>query len=161
MGRRGLGVSAQKQAGTREETRVVDWLKDHGWPRARRIAPGGTSDKGDIEWTTGVIVEVKHRRTTTSNAGLGQPGHLELEAWMTELDVEILHADARYGWLIVKRSGTTDVGQYWAYIRLGDLAYMLSGADGLRHSVADAVICMTVDAAHQIMRTSAFLPVPL
>ena len=143
-------MSRQKQAGTREETRVVDWLRGKGWldpsphPQwPRRIENHGGRDMADVLWCPGVVVEVKHRRTSTSNAGLGQPGARELAGWMNELAVEVENSRSTLGWLIVKRSGTTDVSQWWAYIPMDDLAYLL---DGDVETAGTEPACMTVAA---------------
>lgn len=141
-------MSKNGAVGTREETRVVNWLQAHGWGDARRIEKHGSKDNGDVLWTSRVIVEVKHRRTSTSNAGLGQPGTAELAGWMAELEAERKNADADFGWLIVKRSGTTDVGQWWAYIRLRDLVGLSESA---LVDVGSAPVCMTVATAEVLM----------
>lgn len=117
-------MSLQKQAGTSAESAVVKYLHDHGHPEARRLVLAGSADQGDVWVTHGVIAEVKHRRTTTSNAGVGQPGKAELAKWMAEAETERINARADIAVLIVKRSGTTNVGDWWAYLPLwavGDL----------------------------------------
>lgn len=147
-------MSRQKQSGTQAETQVVKWLQAHGWADAERLALSGATDKGDVKWVKGVIIEVKHRRTTTSNAGLGQPGHLELAGWMGELEAERKNANADRAWLIVKRSGTTDVGQWWAYTPMHQLAGLWGVA--LDVDVAHAPVCMTVSSAAALMEGAGY-----
>lgn len=108
-------MTKQKAVGTSAETALVNWLHLNGYPEARRIALAGRGDRGDVEICPGVVAEVKSRRPTTSNAGVGQPGKAELLSWMHELAAECENGGYPHGWLIVKRTGTTKVNEWWAY----------------------------------------------
>lgn len=53
-------ANKSKQKGTRAETRVVDYLRDHGFTESKRIALHGSKDMGDVEVGTGHhILEIK------------------------------------------------------------------------------------------------------
>lgn len=53
-------ANKSKTKGTAAETRVVKYLKDHGFTEAKRIALHGSKDMGDVEVGTGFhILEVK------------------------------------------------------------------------------------------------------
>lgn len=53
-------ANKSKAKGTAAETRVVKYLKDHGFTEAKRIALHGSKDMGDIEIGTGMhILEIK------------------------------------------------------------------------------------------------------
>lgn len=113
-------MNKPKAIGTAAETAVVRWLKTSGFPGADRRTLQGSNDRGDILVCPGFIIEVKVRGRASS-AALGQPGPAQLEGWMAELETEMSNAQAKHGFLIVKRKGTTDPGQWWAYARYGYL----------------------------------------
>jgi hypothetical protein len=59
-------------------------------------------DRGDLTGWPGVVVEAKNC------------ARLELAAWVDQLEAEIVEARADTGVVIIKRKGTSDVGQYYA-----------------------------------------------
>lgn len=89
--------------GRRAEIAVAEYLAEHGHPYAEPTRRSGwADDRGDIDGIPGVVVEVKDQQRHT------------LPAWLRELEVEIVNAGATTGVLIVKRRGTSDVGQWFA-----------------------------------------------
>lgn len=57
-------MNKSKRQGTKEETDIVAWLRDNGFPQARRLAEGGSNDEGDVEaWPGGPVIECKARET--------------------------------------------------------------------------------------------------
>ena len=142
--------SRSKQAGTATESAVVKWARAHGFPQARREVLHGSSDQGDVMLcdTPKVIVEVKHRRTSNGNAAVGQPGEKELDGWLRETHAEMLNSKATYGLLVVKRSRTTDVGQWWCYMRIIDFAALHADVMAPRQALGfSAWICMPFSVA--------------
>jgi len=93
-----------KKRGTEHESQCVRWLKRHGWGFARRITQKGAKDEGDIVLGDGVpiMVEAKNEKTIT------------LALYAKEMEAQIENALAETGVVIIKRRGTTDVGQYYA-----------------------------------------------
>lgn len=89
--------------GTRAETALVNWLKEHGRPNVERRALQGTRDRGDIAGTPGVVWEVK--------AG----ARLEIPRWLAETASEKANDGAGVGLLVVKPKGFGDarVGDWW------------------------------------------------
>lgn len=87
------------------EQAVAEWLRDRGYPEAERRVMHGLNDMGDIAGVPDLVIEAKncHR--------------LDLRAWLDETEHERLNAGEPYGVLVVKRSGTTDVGQAYAVDR--------------------------------------------
>ena len=75
-------MSASKAKGTRFESDVVGYLKEHGFQWAERRAQGGSKDRGDIAGVLGWVLEckaekaislagyVEEARTEGGNAGL-------------------------------------------------------------------------------------------
>lgn len=119
-------MTRSKAIGTRDETAVVKWLHAKGFDKARRYAPQGQNDKGDVEVCEGFILEVKHRNPRNSNSSLGQPGEKELLGWLWELDAEMNNYYQEtevpvFGALVVKRKGTTSPGNWWAYVFTRDV----------------------------------------
>lgn len=92
-----------KQRGTAHESRIVQWLRVHGWPYARRITQKGSRDEGDIRLADGVpvMIEAKNEKSIT------------IGAYIAELDAQCVNADCDQGVVIIKRRGTTDVGKYY------------------------------------------------
>jgi hypothetical protein len=97
-------TNRSKGIGTFHESHVVRWLKRNGWPYARRITLKGARDEGDIALGDGVPVAVEAKAEKT----------ITLAEYIRELEVEIVNANAETGVVIIKRRGTTDVGQYYA-----------------------------------------------
>ena len=50
-----------KAKGSRWETAVAKYLRDHGWPEAFRLAPAGDADCGDIGGVSGWAFECRDR----------------------------------------------------------------------------------------------------
>jgi hypothetical protein len=101
----------QKQLGTSTESAVVTWFRDRShsfWKHAQRLALRGAKDEGDVTLGDGipVVIEVKGLRGSTSTVNLG--------GFVKELDAEIINRGAETGVIIIKRKGTTDVGEYYA-----------------------------------------------
>ena len=92
--------------GTQHESAIVNWLKDHGWPYARRLAKEGAKDKGDVTLGDGypLTIEAKNRKG------------FDLAGTQRELKAEMANADVPWGFAIHKKKGTTDVGQYYAVL---------------------------------------------
>ena len=90
-------MSKSKQKGTRAENHVVAYLKEF-FPYAERRALAGINDKGDVTGIPGVVVEVKDHSKIT----------------LSELDQEMLNADASTGAVVAKKRGTLDVGDWYA-----------------------------------------------
>ena len=95
-------MSKQKQKGTAAETAVVNWLKSQGRKHVERRTLNGSSDRGDIAGLPGVVIEVKNHKT------------MKLSEWLSELEVEMHNDKADTGVVIHKKSGTTNVGNWYA-----------------------------------------------
>ena len=147
-------MTIQKQAGTAAETAFVRYALANGFLTARRETLFGSGDRGDVRLAESVIVELKHRRTTTGNAALGQPGAKELAGWMAETERERINAGATYAALVVKRAGTTDVGQWWCYIPMWQLAHLWGFHPDLSNGRSQSPICMTVDSWFDLLKAA-------
>jgi hypothetical protein len=116
-------VNPPRKKGTAAESALVAWLRGHGHPDARRNAPNGSRDVGDIggietPCTTSpcfiahdvVVVEVKSVRDLARGINEG----------LAELEVEKYNAGTGHGVLVVKRVGKGDPGEWLAIRRVAD-----------------------------------------
>lgn len=105
-------VNKPKAIGTRTETAVVRYLREHGWPAAERRALRGTCDAGDITGTPGICWSVKGgvAAETASDA--------QINTWRHQLDQQQQYAHADVAVLVVKRRGhsTASAGAWWAVL---------------------------------------------
>jgi hypothetical protein len=92
-------MTAARSKGTRWETAIVDYLRDHGWPHAERRALNGVRDKGDIAGLPGVVIEAKDHA-----------GHNALAGWVDEATAEALNAGAHHAIVWHKRRGKASPG---------------------------------------------------
>jgi hypothetical protein len=94
-------MNPSKVRGTRAETAVVTYLREHGYPHAERRALNGAKDRGDIAGLPGIVVEVKDH---------GAP---RLGTWIDEAKTERDNDGARLGVCLHKRRGKGDVGDWF------------------------------------------------
>lgn len=88
-----------KAIGTRGETAVTRYARDHGFPLADRRPLKGTLDEGDVLLTVGAIAEVK-----TGKTAQGASYNQKL-AWLAETERERVNARADVAILVVQRKG--------------------------------------------------------
>lgn len=104
-----MGMNKSKAKGTKVETTLVNYLKDAGFPDARRKPPTGSLDKGDVDLTVHplIIAECKYASGTHG---------VKLTQWMRELDAEVTNSGATFGLLVAKQAGAGDkaVGRWVA-----------------------------------------------
>lgn len=110
-----------RDIGTRAETAVVRYLRDHGWPHAERRALRGNQDAGDITGTPGVCWSVK------AGEYARQPSDRQVAQWLAELETQRVNAGAAHGLLITRRHRTGDPGHWWAYIPAATLTALVDG----------------------------------
>ena len=115
-------MNRPKAKGTWGETHAVKWFRENGFPGADRKALKGNKDCGDLDLCPGVVAEVKNVKLAT-----GVPAKGQLTEWMRQAEVERQNAGAAYCILIVKRPGTQDVGQWFAYLPLNQIQDLVCG----------------------------------
>lgn len=110
--------------GTEHESRVRTWLRGHGWPYADRRPKNGAKDLGDLRLSERIkfVIEAKNAKSTTDKAAIG--------SMVKELEVEVANDQAEAGAVILKRRGTTDVGEYYAIMPVKYLNTLLLKAYG-------------------------------
>ncbi len=136
-----------KQIGTAAETAVVRYLQLHGFAHAERRALRGTVDAGDIAGTPGVCWEVKGGEAAKSASDK------QVESWLSDTDIETIHADADLGILVMQRAGygPTRCGSWWAVMRW---QYMVPSTQ--RGPMADMPIRLTLETACTFLRMNGY-----
>ena len=108
-----------RQAGSRFEREVADYLAEHVDDRIDRRVKGGAKDKGDIgglrHMGQRVVIECKN----TSRINLG--------AWMNEAHTAMGNDDAGVALILHKRHGKGQPGDQWVTTTLDDLIALITG----------------------------------
>ena len=107
-----MSGSRSRNKGARAERAVVAWLRQNGYPDARRYLAGDGLQPGDIDAIPAVCLEVK------SQARYDLPG------WLRQTITEA--GPDRLPVLIVHPNGVADVGDWWAICRLSDFLPLLA-----------------------------------
>ncbi len=137
-------TAANRNRGAVTERMVVTWLRAHGWPDAeRRLVTGHRTrsrtrpDHGDVTGTP-ICWQVKSLRPVNA-------AERRVPAWMAETEAQRQASGADIGVLVVRRDGTSDVGEWWAWLRLDAVAHLIDtpwcvpSSAPMRLTVADAV----------------------
>ncbi len=92
-------MSASKQKGTRWESRIVDFLSEHGFTWADRVPLSGKSDRGDVTIGPGSpVIEAKDKAR-----------HAFAE-WLDEANAEAVNTGAPFGVVWAHRRGKGSPG---------------------------------------------------
>jgi hypothetical protein len=92
--------------GTQLETAARNWLRENGWPFARRLTKEGAIDKGDLTLGDGIPVTIECKNEKKIDLAGGQ----------RELIVEMKNNGHDWGFTLHKKRGTTNVGDYYAVL---------------------------------------------
>ena len=101
--------ASARQAGTKWETAICDYLRTQGWPHAERRAKTGALDKGDITGLPGVVIEAKNTAAFT------------LSTFVKEAKQEAVNADATAWAAWIKRPGKSSPAD--AYVLMDGEAF--------------------------------------
>lgn len=97
----------QRDKGARGERAVVAYLRQNGYPDARRYLAGDGRQPGDIDAVPGVSIEVKNCATYTISAWVAQA----VEEAGPRTPVVFMHP---------KGVALENVGEWWAVMRVAD-----------------------------------------
>lgn len=143
---------ADTNRGKDTERKVVAWLRDNGWPHAERTITTGASngartrdDLGDITGTPAITWQVKSLRPANR-------AERAVDGWMVEVAMQSRAASSDVGVLVVRREGTADVGEWWAWLSVHDLI-SLHGTFEIQPA---GHVRMTVDQAATMLRRSGY-----
>lgn len=111
-------TAANARRGKTTEQAVALWLRGHGFPGAERIVRTGyrvagreMPDGADIAVCPGVVSQVKSLRPANR-------AEREVDGWIVETEQQRQQAGAAVAVLVVRRDGTADVGEWWAWLPL-------------------------------------------
>jgi hypothetical protein len=140
--------------GTKGETAVVRWAREHGFGHADRLTKTGNHDRGDVLLCPGVMAEVKN----VAGAAQRGPRPAELTEWMRQTEVERANGRHDVGILIVKRGGTTDVGRWWAYVTAWTLAEIVTASSVAlaEREFLEAPVSLTVADLAALLRAAGW-----
>ena len=110
-----MSGAASRTRGANAERAVVNYLKQQGWPQARRVLAGDGHQHSDIECWSGISIEVKDRKGS---------------AWPTWRAQAVEQARPEDVVVVMRRTrGITDVGRWPAQMPQDD--YYWLGGQGL------------------------------
>lgn len=109
-------TTPSKRKGSAWELAIAKYLVEQGWVGAERRVAGATLDKGDIYGIIGCVIEAKNEKKIT------------LSDYLKELEIEMKNAKADMGVVMVKKKGTTDVGQGYAVMPISLWATLMKEA---------------------------------
>lgn len=111
--------ASAKQAGTRFERVIADYLAAHIDDRIDRRVKNGARDLGDIgglrHMGQRVVLECK------------DVARLNLAGWVEEAQIEAGNDDALAGLVVHKRRGTADPGDQYVTCTVRDLVALITG----------------------------------
>lgn len=109
-------ANRSKAKGDRAERDVRDWYLEHGYPNAKRTRAGYERDWGDVHpfGNANAVAQVKDCQS------------LRWPAWFHALGEQKRAAGAAVAWLVVKRPGMGDVGEWLAVMTVADHAALLA-----------------------------------
>lgn len=108
-----------KQAGSRFERQVADYLAEHVDDRIDRRVKTGAKDRGDIAGLRhlGQKIVVECKNTSRINLGV----------WSAEAEIQRGNDDAGVGVIVHKRHGKGQPAEQWVTMTLADFVALLTG----------------------------------
>lgn len=131
-------MTRSKDIGTRGETAVTRYAREHGFPLADRRPLKGINDEGDVLLCPGLIAEVKSGKSAQA-ASLGQ-----IRKWLAETERERVNARADHALLVVQRRGhgVERVGDWECWMPYGFIVARRGRTRIITMTLADALdIC--------------------
>ena len=113
-----------RQAGSRFEREVADYLRDNLSQFIDRRVKNGSKDLGDIanvrdSYDNKIVIEVKNVTK------------MSLPQWIKEAKVEAENDGALCGVVVHKRHGNGKPGEQWVTLTLEDLVLLLKGGEAV------------------------------
>lgn len=150
-------TASNRRRGRDTEQAVAKWLRTHGFPHAERCvktgwrtATGECPDPSDVVLAPGCIAQVKSLRPV-NRMERAVPG------WLAETEAQRQAAGAVVALLVVRRDGTADVGEWFAWLPLGrlhDVAWPLSSVKWT--PFPDIPVRLLVADAARLLRAAGF-----
>lgn len=131
--------------GANYERRLAAYLK-RWWPDACRGIRNTYPDPGDIA-EIGPALFVSMKRVEQER----------INPWMAELEEK---AAGRLGLLIVRRKGHADPGEWWCWLRLGDLVHLAGDVTSLHAEQDVSPVRMELRHVMPLLVHSNYAPAP-
>jgi hypothetical protein len=135
---------------------VVGYLHSRGLTGVERavrtgFSAGGRSvaDAGDLTGWPGVCVQVKSLRPANA-------AERETRRWLAETEAQRRQSGASVGLLVVRRWGTTDVGEWWCFLMARDLLHAAEGGPILHTTTAP--VRLELEDAVDLLQTWGWAP---
>lgn len=110
-------MSANKARGTRHESSIVAFLKEHGFTWADRVPLSGNRDRGDVTiGPGGPCIEAKSQN------------RISLAEWLDEANDEARNAGAPFGVVWAKRRGKGSPGDHYVVMDGASFVLLLQQA---------------------------------
>ena len=110
-----------KAAGTRHESLIAGYLREHLDDRIERRTRSGAKDRGDISG-------VRHMGQRIVIEAKDYGGQVKVGPWLNEAEIERGNDDAGVGLVVAKRRGTTKPGEQVVMMTLADLVSLMTGS---------------------------------
>lgn len=101
-----------RNKGARAERAVVAYLRDNGYPDARRYLAGDGRQPGDVDAIPGVSIEVKDQAAYS------------ISAWVAQA-IDEAGERVPMVWMHPKGVRVDDVGNWWCVMRVSDVVGLL------------------------------------
>lgn len=103
-------TNRNKAKGDRAERAARDWYRANGWHGAERTRAGYQRDAGDLHLLGDLLAVASVKDCQT----------VRWRAWLADLADQKLTALAAVAWLVVKRPGMGDPGEWLAVMTVAD-----------------------------------------
>lgn len=135
--------------GATAEAKVARWLRPW-WPDACRAIRATSPDPGDIDCTSpGLWWSVKNRQQERT------------AAWMAELSSKAgIPGAGRVGLLVVRRHGHASPGEWWCWLRVGDLVHLTADVSSLDAERDESPVRMELRHVMPLLVQANYAPSP-
>jgi hypothetical protein len=147
-------TAAHTARGKETERMAARWFRANGYPGCERTVRTGyrtpareLADHADLDLCPGLIAQVKSLRPANR-------AERAVTGWMRETEVQRDVCGADVGLLVVRREGTADVGEWWAWLWLDDAAALHTG--GLYTSLYQIPVRLLLSDAVTLLRHAGY-----
>lgn len=109
-------MSKSRAKGTAWESKIIDLLRERGWPNAERRALNGANDRGDVAGVVGICIEAKSAQ------------RIELATWVDEAEKERANDRADLGAVWIKRRGKSSAKDGYVVMTGDSFVWLLRSA---------------------------------
>ena len=155
-----MSGKASLKVGKETEQLVARYLRSRGLAGVERAVRTGfrtperaVADAGDLTGWPGVCVQVKSLRPANA-------AERQTRTWLAETELQRAQSGASVGLLVVRRWGTTDVGEWWCFLAVRDLWLMGDPAGVQPEAWTAAPVRLELADVVTLMQTWGWAPAP-